>query len=1427
MSYGLQVTGNDAGGNFTVADTDLSMVNMVISQSGRASSITLPGGLQKSDFIFVRNPSAVNGGTYSPIVVTAADIFGAVGSTTISQPYVYSIETEELDKSTINFIGTGWAWTPRGVLTVSQQKLAVGRFDVEMDYFVARKASTIIDNESYNNDVYGLQLFTEAADGDAIGEIALDSRSFTSNKTFYIEGYMPPESTFGEVNDGQASVLTHSSGCYINLEWSNRPRIFNDVRSQLGMVVNGIGMTPTTAFTMDTTFINDLEIGEPGLFAWTSHNAIFAAKMGVGISAPGAPDEDDDDNTGGPPTGPETPSTGSITYASGTLGTSTDSDGAYLTEGGTISFDVTTSEVGSYHTRVFRLSGSDGGSGKDFVSVTHPFTSTSETVTLNTYDTNSVSQTFDKTFSQAYTGTYTSDRTSTFARGVDSSYTRDFTGDFIGNYSRPHVFTGDFVGNYTGQVDYTRDFTRGSTFTRNYLRTSTRTSSRTDLYTRPVSYLGNYERTATPTSTRTITTGGSFSRDFTNTSAYIRTSTTSTVLAIENGQVITMPTPFVSYFTRIRNSSFAGNYTRSSAGSLSYLGEYARTSTRTRYSAYSDTYSRARYSIYTRDRVVNSTSILEFAGNYTRGFVGDYARTITSTRTVGISYEGNYAGAGAAFYVMPNGEVRVSSHLYTRVSTASYLGNYTRDFVSGAVRTENYTRTSTRTLAYSRTRTTDYVGNYANTYARTRAASYTGNYTRTGYYANAYTRSYTANTPYARAFTRTTSGSFSGTSYNRSLYYARTFVGNYSRALAYTRTTSSFSYSSSPKHYWLESPDTESGPGGFDPISGGLVLTEVEVFNGGALVASTMSTQFTNVSYIQNINGTYWHKGPLQNTIGDNKYYSIALSSSVFPPANTTTSYTRTADYTRNRSVGYARIANYSLVRTSSYIGNYTRNYVSGTVRTESYSRNSTRTLDYTRASAASYTGNYTRNFAGNYVGNFAGNYTRDGFYTGDYTRSYTDTATTFTGNYTRNRAASYTGNYTRTFVGVYVGNFAGNYTRPSTYSRTRFSTYTRESTRVSAYSSSYIGNYTRLFAGNYVGDYARGLGSEYIGNYTRTRIAGTSYTGDFSGTRNLDYTGTYTRTAYHTFIGNFTRTITRASAYSGTRDAVSTYIGNYVGNYTRDRASTLSYSRPLTFAGAFVGDYSRTSTNNALIRTSAYSRNVAFTRTRIEDFTRPIISTRNSTGIRTSSYTRTDGSEYTRDFTANYVGDYIGNYISSSTRTPSNTSEIGWQGERFVIELRRGSDADSMMADRGVIAVLDSKEFTLYDDDHGLFVSTSPQVIHHTATTHDVTFDFYTEGTSLVPARIYRGSSIIVSDFNLLSNQRTTKTVNEVPPAGSSYTYSLRVWNGNAWIVSSYYVVNRISNTDYVPPTTTYTPTYTAPPVYYTNTGGPNNNIN
>jgi len=122
---------------------------------------------------------------------------------------------------------------------------------------------------------------------------------------------------------------------------------------------------------------------------------------------------------------------------------------------------------------------------------------------------------------------------------------------------------------------------------------------------------------------------------------------------------------------------------------------------------------------------------------------------------------------------------------------------------------------------------------------------------------------------------------------------------------------------------------------------------------------------------------------------------------------------------------------------------------------------------------------------------------------------------------------------------------------------------------------------------------------------------------------------------------------------------------------------------------------------------------------------------------------------------------------------------------------LRGGSDTT---AAQGVLDVLDSKEFTLLDNDAGTFVSMSPQTLHHTAEQHELVFDFFTEGTSVVPARLYRGSQIIVNSFNLVSNQRNTLTVNNVPPEGTTHTYTLQVFNGNAWILGTYYQVTTVS---------------------------------
>ena len=57
MSYGLKVQGSDAGGNFTVMDTDLNLLNMVVVDKGRASVISpqdLSSYLQPEDLLFVK-----------------------------------------------------------------------------------------------------------------------------------------------------------------------------------------------------------------------------------------------------------------------------------------------------------------------------------------------------------------------------------------------------------------------------------------------------------------------------------------------------------------------------------------------------------------------------------------------------------------------------------------------------------------------------------------------------------------------------------------------------------------------------------------------------------------------------------------------------------------------------------------------------------------------------------------------------------------------------------------------------------------------------------------------------------------------------------------------------------------------------------------------------------------------------------------------------------------------------------------------------------------------------------------------------------------------------------------------------------------------------------------------------------------------------
>ena len=1320
MSYGLQITGNDAGGNFTVADTDLSMVNLIVTDVGRASSFNLQGGIRPGDYIFVRDPSAPGEGGYTPVQVEGPP---GQGNVQFDYPFVYSIETEL--NGDINFVGSAWTWVSSNTVYGLRELYIYSGFEVVMDYFVVRKASTVVDLNLNVDEKYGLQLFTEA------GEIALDSRSFTSNKTFYIESYLPPENNFGVLPaNTQSDSLNYSAGCYVNLEWTRKNASSNvpifDQNS-----ITGLYIGTTSAYTIDGDINTMGSGGEPSLQIWSSHNAIFAARLGEGISSSSSPNQSTGTDTDGPDTEPDA-ITGTIDYVSGSS----------VTEGDTISFDVTTSEPSNYHTRVFRLTGSAGEAGKDFVSVTHPFSTDSQTVTLSTYDTSSAQQTFDKIYSQSYTGTYTRDRISTYTRGVDSSYTRDFTGNYIGDYSRTVPYQRDFVANYNRTLDYQRTLSRSESYTGEYSRNRTETSTRISAYTRNVTYggnfVGNYEGIYTRGRTETLSYQRAFSRTNSYTGNYLANQEFQ-----EGSDTLYLPIMFSSFYTRNRTSTFAGNYVRYRSGSLSYEGNYSRTSTRTRTSSYLGTYSRNRTSSYVRNRGTSSTRVLSYVGNYSRNFAGDYTRTLS----------------------------------YQRTTQQFFTGNFTKE--------------------------TAYLSN--------RVEYYTGNYTRNVASTNTFTRSFTNTASYSRNFTRTSSRNFVGSPYSRTLGYNRSYLGNYtntdsfsrdfigdysrnfSRTLSFSRTVNAYDYVSSPKTYWKENPESQSNGG--EGFGGGLQIIEITVYVGGAVVASTTASSFAPATYVQAVNGTYYHKGTLQNTIGDTTLYSIGASSSTTPPSGSATSYTRTAsysrafagnytqyysaggDYTRSRIASFTRTIPYTGTRTSNYIGNYARSYVSGAVRTESYTGNFTSEVAYTRSRPEAFVGNYI----------------------GESTRVLQDDGPPMTipAMYTRTRISTYTGNYQRTLN--YVGQRSSSYS--AAYSRT------------STYTANYQGNYARTIVDSYVGNYSRNYGGNFTSTYTRNRTNGVTYTGDFSGTRSGDFVGNYTRFTTSTFNRTRLEEVTRYSTYTRTP----TYTGNYSGNYTRtstrSRPTTLSYNRTLSYIGNYARDYSRTLTSG-YTRQSTYSRTVSYEGNYTGDFTRDIVNNIDSTATRTSTYTRTDGVSYERTITSSYVGDYIGNYTGTSTRTPTDTSEIGWQGERFVIELRRGSDSTSMAAPRGDsnVEVLDSKEFTLIDNDAGLFVSMSPQVVHHTATQHELVFDFYTEGSSAVPARIYRGSSIIVNSFNLASNQRTTMTVNEVPPEGSSYTYALRIFDGTNWILASYYQVSKVSNTDYVspPPTTTYTATYT-----------------
>jgi hypothetical protein len=152
----------------------------------------------------------------------------------------------------------------------------------------------------------------------------------------------------------------------------------------------------------------------------------------------------------------------------------------------------------------------------------------------------------------------------------------------------------------------------------------------------------------------------------------------------------------------------------------------------------------------------------------------------------------------------------------------------------------------------------------------------------------------------------------------------------------------------------------------------------------------------------------------------------------------------------------------------------------------------------------------------------------------------------------------------------------------------------------------------------------------------------------------------------------------------------------------------------------------------------------------------------------------------------------------TSMTITANNdsTSEIGWQGETFTLELRLGStlgDGD----------LVQSSTFSLYDDDLSVTVvgtSGTRVDIANNATTANVIASFSSVGDATVAGRIRNSSGTIVrSGFNFNNSGNTTITVAAGLPSGTGTTsattanYTLEAYTGNSWL-STPFTIRRLA---------------------------------
>jgi hypothetical protein len=589
--------------------------------------------------------------------------------------------------------------------------------------------------------------------------------------------------------------------------------------------------------------------------------------------------------------------------------------------------------------------------------------------------------------------------------------------------------------------------------------------------------------------------------------------------------------------TDTRQAIVNANYTRGRTSTYARLrtSTYSAEYQRTRSSAFSRSSNVARTSTYsatyTKTRVSTYT-VSGFLGN----FIGDYARATdkdyTRTSTRDVAYVGNYGNTFTANYSrLFEYTGNFGSSVRSSTVVSAYTGNYTNDFVG------NYTRQA------------QYIGNYtgdfADTYTRDRQAIAGATYSRifTGNYARAYTRNRDSN--YSSNYLRTSILSFEG-NYQRNR--VENFTGDYTRNFS-RDFSSDFTRTSINEMGYQTAYVRGRAKGGFQYYVGNFTglayYSRNTITSAGSWSSYTFNTNFGSLAY--------WFTPPTSSTVASQRAAGWTPQNQDDPPLQSELG----APYYSNQARTFFFIYwdDNELIGTHAWNNLYANDAclfsadppnggtgvaVGQYQQISEWSGSGTMpTYDEVQAMNESDRIDFVRDIT---------RIVKDGY---EYEKG------SFSGlrNSNDSRGTYYDGHYhsirrrlitAGTTPAEYASSFVGNYSRV-TRTSTRSSNYTRTST------TSYEGNYLRNSTLSYEGNYARNFTRTFVGNYsrnfTRTRqsnyLGGEGYTRDFVG----NFTGNYTRDFTATFEGNYSRN----------------YVGNFIGNYGRN----------------FLGNYNRTFTGN------------------------------------------------------------------------------------------------------------------------------------------------------------------------------------------------------------------------------------------------------